>query len=104
MAKKNKKQESDNMIQVWAYSHDSSNDSRVRRAAGKEDFGSGFGPEGRDISFFAQNENHAMRMKDRILKVAGIYKVEVHYPEQEGYSTFRKGNANKSTWHSYRKN
>jgi len=47
MAKKNSKER----IQVWSYSSDWSNDAAVRKAAGKEDFGSGMGPGGRDISF-----------------------------------------------------
>lgn len=94
MAKKNSKEK----IQVWVYSHNSSNDAAVHAAAKKEDFGSGMGPEGRDISFFAQNEAHALRMKDRTLQVAGVFMVEIIYPGL-GTATFRtKSDPDRSTW------
>ena len=82
MAKKNKAKKkaarsTEIKFQIWVYyngySHEK--DDEIREAAGDDDFGSGFGGE-RDISFFAQNKAHAMSMKDRILKVKGVSRVE----------------------------
>lgn len=98
MAKKNSKEK----IQVWVYSRNSSNDEAVRKAAAKKDFGSGMGPEGRDISFFAQNEAHAYRLKDRTLQVAGVFKVEIIYPDL-GTAIFRsKKRPDESTWRNHK--
>jgi len=105
--KKAKKVVADPKFQVWAYySHPQGiagdKDDEIRKAAGKEDFGSGFGMHGglRDLSFFAQNMAHALRMKDRILKLRCVVRVEVSEDEKGGNTVFTKKNK-KGKWQSY---
>lgn len=87
-------------FQVWAYTTSTMHDAEIRIAAQAESFGSGYGPEGRDISFYAETEADAMAMKDRLLKLPFIVKVEVTYPT--GFRTFanrKKPKQNK--WKAY---
>lgn len=102
--KKAKKVVAEPKHQVWAYYTDSEGvnwdkDSQIRKAAGKEDFGSGYGGE-RDISFFAQNMAHALRMKDRILSLPFVSHVEISVEGGGGYTDFTKRNK-KGKWHNY---
>ncbi len=64
-------------FQVWCYSKDAANDDEVRKVAGREDFGSGMGFGARDISFFANDKEEALKMKNRLLFVKGVVRVEV---------------------------
>lgn len=103
-AKKSRPTEKEQLFQVWAYysGYDWDMDDRIEKAAGKESFGSGFGGE-RDISFFAQNEAHALRMKDRILKVKGVSRVEVidhSNGDPKGYMVYAKPGS-KGTFRRY---
>jgi hypothetical protein len=103
MAKKKKARKTEK-FQVWAYydGYDWEMDDRIRKAAGKDDFGTGFGGL-RDLSFFAQNESHALRMKDRILKVKGVVRVEVinhSKGDSDGYMVYAKAGS-KGTFRRY---
>lgn len=89
-----------NKFQVWAYSKTMALDAAIHQAAQAERFGSGMGFGERDISFFADSEADAFAMKDRILKIRGVTKVEVVYPA--GYITFKnKKTPKKGKWKAY---
>lgn len=88
------------IFQVWAYSKTSDHDNLIRKTANAECFGSGFGPEGRDNSFFADTEQAAEEIKNRLMLLACITKVEVH--SQNGYRTFKnKKDHSNGTWKDY---
>lgn len=90
----------DNLFQVWAYSKSTQHDDIIRKTANADSFGSGLGPDGRDISFYADTEQDAVKMKDRLMQLSCVTKVEVYYPN--GYRTFKnKKDMSKNTWKDF---
>lgn len=78
-------------IQVWVYSKkNANNDELVKQTANAESFGSGYGFGYKDISFYADNDHHAALMKDKLLKLRGVVKIEIVYPDQNTRYTFKK--------------
>lgn len=98
MAKKSKSKKCDGSeFQVWAYSGHMTHDDAICKAAQTAKFGSGYGPEGRDISFFAKTEADAFAMKDRLLQLSCVRMVEIYYPN--GIRTFEnRKKPEKSKW------
>lgn len=78
-------------IQVWAFSKkNANNDELIKQTANAESFGSGYGFGYRDISFYADNNCHASLMRDKLLKLRGVVKIEIVYPDKNIRYTFEK--------------
>jgi len=78
-------------IQVWVYSKkNADNDELIKQIANAESFGSGYGFGYKDISFYADNNCHASFMKDKLLKLRGVVKIEIVYPDKNTRYTFEK--------------
>lgn len=80
-----------NKIQVWVYSKkNADNDELIKQTANAESFASGYGFGYKDISFYADNNCHASLMRDKLLKLRGVVKIEVVYPDKNIRYTFEK--------------